>query len=186
MEAFSDGVLAIVITISVLSMELPKGTEISDLISLIPHVLIYALSFLYIGAYWNNHHHTLQTVRQVNGKILWANLFFLFWISMLPFMTHWMSRDPSKWVPTLGYGIILLMTAIAFYVLQQTIIRNEDNCDALKLAVQEEKWKGILTGIMYLAALFLTPFAVHVSQVIYVLLLILWFIPDRRISKYLK
>lgn len=186
MEAFSDGVLAIVITITVLSMDYPDGTGLSDLISLIPHILIYALSFVYVGAYWNNHHHTMQTVQRINGKILWANLFFLFWISLLPFMTNWMSKYPGDWAPTLGYGIILLMTAIGYTLLQQVIIRNEKDCGALKKAVQEGRWKGILSGVLYAAALFITPFAVHVSQGIYALLLILWFIPDRRISRHLN
>lgn len=186
MEAFSDGVLAIIITITVLNMEFPKGTGIADLISLIPQILIYAMSYVYVGAYWNNHHHTLQTVTFVNGRILWANLFFLFWISLLPFMTSWMSKNLNDWVPTLAYGVILLMTAIGYTVLQQTIIHNESDCEVLKKAVQEEKWRGTLTGIMYIVALAITPVAVHISQAIYLLLLILWFIPDRRISRLLN
>ncbi len=185
LEAFSDGVLAIVITITVLSMEYPRGTDLSDLIGLIPHILIYAMSFVYVGAYWNNHHHTMHTVSTVDGKTLWANLFFLFWISLLPFMTNWMSGNLNEWVPTLGYGIILLMTGIGYSILQQAIIHNKNNSDTLKKAVQEGRWKGILTAVLYLLALCLTPFAFHVSQAIYALLLILWFIPDRRISRHL-
>lgn len=184
MEAFSDGVLAIIITITVLNMDLPKGTDISDLIALIPQIVVYAMSYVYVGAYWNNHHHTLQTVQFVNGRILWANLFFLFWVSLLPFMTNWMSRDLTAWVPTLAYGIILFMTAIGYTVLQQTIIHNESDCEVLKKAVQEEKWRGVVTGVMYIVALLITPVAVHVSQAIYFLLLVLWFIPDRRISRH--
>ena len=186
MEAFSDGVLAIVITIAVLNFELPAGTGIEDLLSLIPQILVYAMSFVYVGAYWNNHHHTLQTVATVNGRILWANLFFLFWISLLPFMTSWMSRHPRDWVPALAYGIVLVMTGLGYSLLQQTIIHNQDGCDALKRAVREDRWKGVLTGILYLAALILTPFAVHISQGIYAVLLLLWFVPDRRISRHLE
>ncbi len=186
MEAFSDGILAIVITITVLSMEQPKGTGLSDLAALVPQILIYAMSYVYVGAYWANHHHTLQTVRYVSAKILWANLFFLFWISLLPFMTNWMSRYPDQWAPTLGYGIILLMTGVGYSVLQKAIIRDSDHCDALKKAVEEGKPKAALTGALYLLALAATPFAVHLSQILYAVLLALWFIPDRRISKHLR
>lgn len=183
MEAFSDGVLAIVITISVLTMKLPEGTGMSDLLSLIPQILVYAMSFVYVGAYWNNHHHTLQTVRRVSGRILWANLFFLFWISLLPFMTHWMGMNPNSSIPALAYGIILLMTALGYSLLQRAIVRDEKNCEALRRTMEEEKVKGLVTGLLYLAALALTPVAVHVSQLIYAFLLLLWFVPHRQISR---
>lgn len=186
MEAFSDGVLAIVITISVLNMKLPDGTGMSDLFSLFPQILVYAMSFVYVGAYWNNHHHTLQTVRRVSGRILWANLFFMFWISLLPIMTHWMGENPSSSIPAFAYGVILLMTGFGYSLLQHAIVHDEKNCEALKNTMEEEKGKGILTGALYLVALALTPVAVHVSQLIYAFLLLLWFIPHRHISRHIN
>ncbi len=183
MEAFSDGVLAIVITITVLEIKAPAGTSLSDLKGLLPSILVYAMSFVYVGAYWNNHHHTMQAVSFVNAKTMWANLFFLFWISLLPFTTTWMSSDLNAWVPTLAYGIVLFMTAIGYALLQRNIINNEKNSDLLKKAVEDGRARSDISAMLYILALVLTPFAVHVSQFLYLFLLIIWFVPERHIDR---
>lgn len=183
LEAFSDGVLAIVITITVLELKVPAGTGLSDLIGLLPSILVYAMSFVYVGAYWNNHHHTMQAVDYVNARTMWANLFFLFWISLLPFATTWMSSDLNAWVPTLAYGIVLFMTAIGYTLLQRNIINNEKNSDVLKKAVEDGRARSDISAMLYILALVLTPFAVHVSQFLYLFLLIVWFVPERHIDR---
>ena len=183
LEAFSDGVLAIVITITVLELKVPAGTGLSDLIGLLPSILVYAMSFVYVGAYWNNHHHTMQAVDYVNARTMWANLFFLFWISLLPFATTWMSSDLNAWVPTLAYGIVLFMTAIGYTLLQRNIINNEKNSDVLKKAVEDGRARSDISAMLYILALVLTPFAMHVSQFLYLFLLIVWFVPERHIDR---
>ncbi|MBP3871020.1 MAG: DUF1211 domain-containing protein [Faecalicoccus sp.] len=182
LEAFSDGVLAIVITITVLELKAPVSTGLSDLIGLIPSILVYAMSFIYVGAYWNNHHHIMQAVTYVNTRTMWSNLFFLFWISLLPLATTWMSSDLMAWVPTLAYGIVLLMTAIGYSLLQKSIIKNDKNNEVLKKAVEDGRARTDISAMLYILALILSPFAVHVSQFIYVFLLMIWFVPERRIA----
>lgn len=183
LEAFSDGVLAIVITITVLELKTPQGTGLSDLAALFPSILVYAMSFIYVGAYWNNHHHILQAVSFVNARTMWANLFFLFWISLLPLATTWLITDLNAWVPTLAYGIVLLMTAIGYSLLQRSIIRNEKNNERLKKAVEDGRIRSDICSMLYILALILAPFAVHVSQFLYLFLLTIWFVPERHIDR---
>src|SRR5947199_6864233 len=151
LEAFSDGVLVIIITIMVLELKAPHGTELAALKPLVPVFLSYLLSFIYIGIYWNNHHHLFQSARQVSGSVLWANLHLLFWLSLFPFTTAWMGENHLAATPTAVYGFVLLMAAIAYYILQRAIIANEGRKSLLALAIGKD-WKGKLSP-----ALTLTP-----------------------------
>jgi uncharacterized membrane protein len=184
MEAFSDGVLAIIITITVLSLKVPAGREFSDIVGVLPQIGSYALSFAYIGAYWSNHHHTLHTVTRVNGKILWSNLLFLFAISLLPFATDWFGQNLFQPVPTLVYGLVLFFTAASFFLLRLAIITQDQNSHVLR-KVMESDWRGTVTGAVYLVALGLAMFAPKVSVALYTVLLVLWFMPDRKLERAL-
>ena len=184
MEAFSDGVLAIIITITVLSLKVPVGREFSDIVGVLPQIGSYALSFAYIGAYWSNHHHTLHTVTRVNGKILWSNLLFLFAISLLPFATDWFGQNLFQPVPTLVYGLVLFFTAASFFLLRLAIITQDQNSHVLR-KVMESDWRGTVTGAVYLVALGLAMFAPKVSVALYTVLLVLWFMPDRKLERAL-
>src|SRR5688572_30181843 len=135
LEAFSDGVIAIVITIMVLEMKVPHGDDFAAVKHLLPVLMSYVLSFIYVGIYWNNHHHTLHTMKQVSGGILWANLHFLFWLSLFPFVTGWMGENHFASLPTLFYGVVLLMAAVSYWILQRTIIASEGDRSVLKKAV---------------------------------------------------
>lgn len=184
LEAFSDGVLAIIITIMVLELKVPHGHEISDLLPIWPVFLSYVLSFIYVGIYWNNHHHMLHASTMVNGRALWANMHLLFWLSLVPFGTAWMGEHGFAPVPVAVYGGILLMAALAYYVLEQTLIHHHGKESLLAKHIGKDS-KGLASLVMYAAAI---PFAfVHeaVSLTLYVLVAILWFIPDRRIEKNL-
>ena len=184
MEAFSDGVLAIIITIMVLNLKVPEGKEFADIMGALPEIGGYALSFAYIGAYWNNHHHTLHTVNNVNGKILWSNLLFLFVISLLPFATEWLGRNLFAPVPTLVYGVVLFLTALSFSLLRIAIITQDEESHVLREVMEEDR-KGAISGILYIAALALAMAAPKVSVVLYIVLLLLWFMPDRKLEKAL-
>ncbi len=184
MEAFSDGVLAIIITIMVLNLKVPEGKGFSDILGVLPQIGVYALSFAYIGAYWNNHHHTLHVVTAVNGKILWANLLFLFVISLLPFATDWFGRNLYEPVPTLIYGVVLFLTAVSFFLLRCAIITQDENSHVLRQVMESDR-KGTVTGIVYLIALALAMFVPKVSVILYTALLALWFMPDRKLEKAL-
>ena len=179
LEAFSDGVIAIIITIMVLEMKVPHGESLDALLPLLPVFLSYVLSFVYVGIYWNNHHHMLHASANVSGAALWANLHLLFWLSLFPFATGWMGENHFAAVPTALYGVVLLCAAIAYWVLQQALIASHGA--VLARAVGRD-WKGKLSPVLYLvgivSALWLPPLA----QAIYVFVALLWLVPDRRIE----
>lgn len=184
LEAFSDGVLAIVITIMVLELQVPHGAEFSDLAPLLPVLLSYVLSFVYIGIYWNNHHHMLQASQRVTGGVLWANLHLLFWLSLLPFTTGWMGENHFTELPTAMYGAVLLAAAIAYWILQQSLIASEGGEARLKHAVGHD-WKGKLSPLLYIAGIALTFVRPWLGVVIYVVAALIWLAPDRRIERAL-
>jgi uncharacterized membrane protein len=184
LEAFSDGVIAILITILVLEMRAPHGATFAALVPLAPIFLSYVLSFAYLAIYWNNHHHMLHTVHRVTGSILWANLHLLFWLSLFPFVTAWMGENHFAALPTALYGGVLFLAAISYFLLQQRIIASQGAESILRSAVGGD-WKGKVSPILYLVAIgvaFLSPWA---SQGIYVAVALLWIIPDRRIERAL-
>ena len=183
-EAFSDGVIAILITIMVLELKIPRETTLSALAPVLPVLLTYLLSFIYLGIYWSNHHHLLRTVRRVSGGMLWANLHLLFWLSLIPFTTGWMGENRFASVPTAFYGVVLLMAAIAWWILQQRIIATDGEESLLARALGGD-WKGKLSPLLYLTAILLAPFARWVSLGLYALVAVLWLIPDRRIERAL-
>lgn len=182
LEAFSDGVLAIIITIMVLELKVPHEVSWDALHSLAPVLLSYILSFVYIGIYWNNHHHLLHACKQVNGRILWANLHLLFWLSLLPFVTGWMGENHFAPLPSALYGFVLLAAALAYWLLQQSIVRSQGETSALKSALGRD-WKGKISPLLYLAAIGSTFFALWLAQVIYVAVALMWLVPDRRIER---
>lgn len=184
LEAFSDGVIAIIITIMVLELKVPHATGIDALAPLVPVLLSYVLSFVYIGIYWNNHHHMLHVVRVVTGPILWANLHLLFWLSLVPFTTAWMGETHFAAVPSAVYGVILLLAALAYYILQQCIIASQGEGSILKQAVGRD-WKGKLSPILYIAAILSTTFTAWIALAIYALVAVIWLVPDRRIERAL-
>ena len=181
LEAFSDGVLAIIITIMVLELKVPHGESLAALTPLLPVFLSYVLSFVYVGIYWNNHHHMLHTAHKVTGPILWANLHLLFWLSLFPFVTGWMGENHFAAVPSAVYGLVLLMAAIAYWILQQTIIASQGSDSLLKHAVGSD-WKGKLSPLLYLTAIATAFWSQWIAQGLYVLVALLWLIPDRRIE----
>jgi len=184
LEAFSDGVIAIIITIMVLEMKVPHGTEFSALRPLIPVFLSYVLSFVYLGIYWNNHHHMLHTVRRVNGGILWANLHLLFWLSLVPFVTGWMGENQFSAAPSALYGLVLLMAAIAYYILQRVIVGTHGRDSVLAQALGSDI-KGRMSPLLYLigiACAFVLPW---LAGAIWVLVAVIWLVPDRRIERAL-
>ena len=185
LEAFSDGVLAIIITIMVLEMKVPHGDTIEAIIPLSPVFLSYLLSFVYIGIYWNNHHHLLKTSGKVTGPILWANLHLLFWLSLIPFATGWMGENHFAAAPAAVYGVILLMAAIAFWILQQFILASEGTDSLLKRALGTD-WKGKISPILYAIGIGMVFFSQWISIGIYVLVALIWVIPDRRFERALK
>jgi uncharacterized membrane protein len=185
LEAFSDGVLAIIITIMVLELHIPHGQELSALRSLLPVFLCYVLSFVYIGIYWNNHHHMLQAAKHVSGGVLWANLHLLFWLSLLPFATGWMGENSFGPTPTALYGFILMMAGIAYWILAHAIIANEGEESILAKAIGRDR-KGVLSVLLYAPAIPLSFFNRWAAESIYILVALIWLIPDRRIEKMLR
>lgn len=185
LEAFSDGVIAIIITVMVLEMKVPHGEGIEALVPVIPVFLSYVLSFVYLGIYWNNHHHMLHLCRTVTGAMLWANLHLLFWLSLVPFATGWMGENHFAAAPSALYGIVLLMAAIAYWILQQLIIASQGPGSILKRAVGGD-WKGKLSPVLYAIAIPLAFSWRWVSMALYVLVALLWLIPDRRIENVLQ
>jgi uncharacterized membrane protein len=183
-EAFSDGVIAILITIMVLELKVPHGESVQTLRPLIPVFLSYVLSFVYLGIYWNNHHHMLHTVRKVTGPMLWANLHLLFWLSLVPFATGWMGENHFGPTSSALYGVVLLMAAIAYYILQQLIIASQGPDSLLKKAVRGD-WKGKLSPVIYLIAIPLAFLSEWLSLGLYVLVALIWLVPDRRIEHVL-
>jgi uncharacterized membrane protein len=185
LEAFSDGVLAIIITIMVLELKIPHAVELAALKPVLPVLLSYVLSFIYLGIYWNNHHHLFQATEQVSGGILWANLHLLFWLSLFPFTTAWMGENHLAAIPTAIYGFVLLMAAIAYYVLQRTIIARE-GCESLLALAIGKDWKGKLSPVLYLIAIPLAFVSSWIASGLYVFVALLWLIPDPRIERELK
>ena len=184
LEAFSDGVIAIIITIMVLELKVPHGSTLDVLAPLAPVFLSYVLSFLYVGIYWNNHHHMLHTVKHVTGPILWANLHLLFWLSLFPFATGWMGENHFEPLPSALYGVVLLMAAIAYYVLQQLIIASQGPDSLLKRAVQGD-WKGRLSPLFYVTGIAAAFVSAWLSMGIFVAAALVWLVPDRRIESVL-
>lgn len=182
LEAFSDGVIAIIITIMVLELKVPHGVEFEALRGLLPIFLSYVLSFIYIGIYWNNHHHLFQAADSINGGILWANLHLLFWLSLIPFTTGWMGENHFDSLPTAVYGINLLMSAIAYTILQVLIIRHHGKNHILAEAVGSD-WKGKISLALYVLAIPLAFVNQWISDILYVTVALIWFIPDKRIEK---
>ncbi|HEY6153440.1 MAG TPA: TMEM175 family protein [Candidatus Udaeobacter sp.] len=185
LEAFSDGVLAIIITIMVLELKGPGGVDLAALRPLTPHFLSYVLSFIYVGIYWNNHHHLFQAAKQVSGGILWANLNLLFWLSLFPFTTDWMGANGLAPTPTAVYGIVLIMAAIAYYILERTIIAKEGRDSLLARAVGED-WKAKLSLAIYLVAVPLAFVHSWIAGALYVFGALLWLIPDPRIERKIE
>ena len=185
LEAFSDGVIAIIITIMVLELKVPHGVSLESLAPLLPVFLSYVLSFVYVGIYWNNHHHMLYACSKVSGSILWANLHLLFWLSLFPFATAWMGENHFAAVPSAVYGVVLLMAGGAYFVLQQTIIASEGESSLLKRALGDD-WKGKLSPVLYMIAIAVTFWSPWVAQAIYVSVALLWLVPDPRIEHALK
>jgi len=184
LEAFSDGVLAIVITIMVLELKVPHGAELASLEPLLPVFLSYILSFLYVGIYWNNHHHMFHSTAHVTGGILWANLHLLFWLSLFPVTTAWMGENHLAPTPTAVYGVVLLMAAIAYYILQSAIVAQQGRGGPLASAIGSD-WKGKASPLLYLSAVplaFLNPW---IAQAVYAFVALLWLVPDRRIERAL-
>ena len=184
LEAFSDGVLAIIITIMVLEFKVPEGADLESLRPLIPKFLSYILSFVYIGIYWNNHHHMLQAVKEVNGASLWANLHLLFWLSLVPIVTAWMGENHfTKW-PVALYGIVLLLAAIAYTILSIALIRNHEKNRKLAMAFGKDR-KGKLSMALYVLGITFSFFYQFVALAFYAIVAMIWFIPDRRIENTL-
>ena len=184
LEAFSDGVLAIIITIMVLELKVPHEAGFRALAPLVPVFFSYVLSFVHLGIYWNNHHHMLHAVHRVTGPMLWANLHLLFWLSLVPFTTGWMGENHFAAVPSAIYGMVLLMAAIAYYILQQLIIASQGPGSLLKRAVGGD-WKGKVSPALYLAAIALAFVSRWLALGLYVVVALIWLVPDRRIEQAL-
>jgi uncharacterized membrane protein len=185
LEAFSDGVIAIIITIMVLELKVPHHATLEALVPLIPVFLSYVLSFVFVGIYWNNHHHLLHACRTVTGSILWANLHLLFWLSLIPFTTGWMGENHFDSVPTALYGVVLFMAGLAYWILQRLIIASQGPSSMLKTALGSD-WKGKLSPVLYLVAAVTAPFSHWIPQAVYVSVAAMWLIPDRRIEQTLR
>ena len=182
LEAFSDGVIAIIITIMVLELKVPHNSTWAGLAPLLPVFLSYVLSFVNVGIYWNNHHHLLHTVQHVSGGILWANLHLLFWLSLMPFVTGWMGENHFERLPTALYGFDLLMCGVAYKILQQAIIRKQGEASMLKKAVGSDI-KGIAAVVIYIVAIGLAFVAPMAAGALYVAVALMWLVPDRRIER---
>ncbi|MCJ7934935.1 MAG: TMEM175 family protein [Chryseobacterium sp.] len=185
LEAFSDGVLAIIITIMVLELKVPEGSSWASLKPLLPRFLAYIFSFIYVGIYWNNHHHLFQTVKKVNGSILWANLHLLFWLSLMPIATEWIGTTHFAKNPVATYGIGLIMSAIAYTILENVIIRYEGESSKLKEAIHS-KYKEYISIIFYVLGIATSFFYPYIAIGFYYIVALIWLIPDKRIEKSLK
>ena len=181
LEAFSDGVIAVIITIMVLEMKVPHGDELGTLQPVIPVFVCYVLSFVYVGIYWNNHHHMLHTAHRVNGAIMWANLHLLFWLSLVPFVTGWMGENHFAPTPVALYGAVLLLCAISYYILSRALIRHDGASSTLAKALGKD-FKGRISVVIYIAAIALAFSYRWLSVGLYIAVAILWLIPDRRIE----
>jgi uncharacterized membrane protein len=184
LEAFSDGVIAIIITIMVLELRVPHGVDFAALQPVLPVFLCYVMSFLYLGVYWNNHHHMLHTCNRVTGRILWANLHLLFWLSLIPFATGWMGENHFAAAPSALYGLVLLMAGIAYMTLQTQIIASQGADSVLRRAVGGD-WKGKASLLIYASAILASFVSQWVAQGMYFLVVLIWLVPDRRIEQVL-
>ena len=184
LEAFSDGVLAIIITIMVLDLHIPRGEQLSALAPLLPVFLSYVLSFVYIGIYWNNHHHMLHAAQRVSGGVLWANLHLLFWLSLFPFVTGWMGENNFGAVPTALYGAVLMMAGIAYWILARALIAADGRRSILATAIGADR-KGVVSVVLYAIALPLAFVHRLLAQAIFVGVALMWLVPDRRIERVL-
>jgi uncharacterized membrane protein len=186
LEAFSDGVIAIIITIMVLELKAPeRAAGLADLKPLAPVLLSYVLSFIYVGIYWTNHHHMFHSTKKVTGGILWANLHLLFWLSLFPFTTAWVGANHLTPAPAAVYGFVLLMAAVAYYILQHAIIRQQGRDSLLATAIGKD-WKGKISPLCYFAAIPLAFVSVWISNALFIFVAILWLVPDRRIERVLE
>lgn len=184
-EAFSDGVIAILITIMVLELRVPHGTDLRSLAPMLPTLLTYLLSFVYLGIYWTNHHHLFHATHRITGGVLWANLHLLFWLSLVPFVTGWMGENHFESLPTAGYGVVMLLASIAYLILTRVIIANEGRESTLAVALGKDV-KGKISTLLYLAAVLLAFVQRWMADAIYVLVAAIWLIPDRRIERVLR
>lgn len=185
LEAFSDGVIAIIITIMVLELKVPHGSDFAVLQPLLPVFLSYVMSFVYVGIYWNNHHHMLQTVKHVTGGILWANLHLLFWLSLFPFVTGWMGENHFTAMPSALYGLVLLLAAIAYLILQKSIIASQGKNSLLAKGIGRDR-KGKISLLIYISGIAAAFFLPIISGLIYVTVALMWLIPDSRIERVIR
>ena len=185
LEAFSDGVLAIIITIMVLELKVPEGFSFASLKPLIPNLISYVVSFIYVGIYWNNHHHLFQIINKVNGKVLWSNLNLLFWLSLMPLTTHWIGESHFERDPIIAYGVVLALCSISHNILQNNAIKYEGEQSKLKKAVKV-KTKERISNILYISAIVIAFFNPYISLGLYAVVALIWLIPDVRIEKALE
>jgi len=186
LEAFSDGVIAIIITIMVLELKVPSGADWAALKPLLPVFLSYVLSFLYVGIYWNNHHHLLKACRRVNGGILWANLHLLFWLSLFPFVTGWMGENHFHSLPSALYGTVLLLAAIAYYILQSLIVAGQGGRPSKLGQALGQDWKGKISPLLYAIGIGVSFLRPEVAGCLYVIVALMWLIPDRRVERVVE
>jgi uncharacterized membrane protein len=185
MEAFSDGVLAVIITVMVLELKVPKSADWAALRELLPVMLSYTLSYVFLGIYWSNHHHLLQAITRVDGRVLWANLNLLFWLSLTPFVTAWMGENHFAAAPVALYGVILLLAAIAYFILTRTLLALHGRDSTLATAIGGD-FKGQISPLIYLAAIGVSFVSPAIACALYVVVAVMWLVPDRRIEKTLK
>ena len=183
LEAFSDAVIAIIMTIMVLELKIPHGDDLNSLKPLLPVILAYVLSFVYLGIYWNNHHHMLQATQKVSGKILWANINLLFWLSLVPFATGWMGENHFASLPTAIYGFFLLMAAVSYAILQSAIVRHHKGENELLARAVGKDLKGKISLVFYVVAIGMAFVQENISHILYVVVALMWIVPDRRIEK---
>jgi len=182
LEAFSDGVIAVIITIMVLEMKVPHGNDLAALVPLVPVFLSYVVSFIYVGIYWNNHHHMLHAVQHVNGRVLWANMHLLFWLSLVPFVTGWANENLQASLPVALYGVVLLMAGVGYYLLERVLIAGHGKDSSLAKAMGSD-FKGLASVFLYAVAIGFAFINTWVSCVLYVVVALMWFIPDPRIER---
>ncbi len=182
LEAFSDGVIAIIITIMVLELKVPHGADIKSMLPLLPVFVSYILSFIYVGIYWNNHHHTMQAAESVNGAVLWANILLLFWLSLIPFVTAWIGENHFAQWPVTCYGIVLIMCSLSYAIFIIALIRHHGRNSLLAQAVGKD-WKGNISTIIYAVAIAISFLNSKVGFALYIMVACIWFIPDKRIEK---
>jgi uncharacterized membrane protein len=185
LEAFSDGVIAIIITIMVLELKVPHATSLDALLPLAPVFMSYALSFVYVGIYWNNHHHMLHAAKSIDGRILWANLHLLFWLSLIPFASGWMGENHFETLPVALYGVVLLLAGLAYYLLARALIAHHGRDSTLAIAIGRDR-KGLMSLLLYGVAIATSFFSALLALGIYVLVAAIWLIPDSRIARALK